>query len=102
MSAIQYIDANEFLETLRAQGLMVVSVKDFEAGKEIQRKKLMKRKSLSLSEIAKFNLLPVKTTKGVNDWILSGKIKADEWYQEQNGYRRIMISTTAIKRLGYE
>jgi hypothetical protein len=46
-------------------------------------------------------LLPLKTTKGVNDWIIAGKIKATEWYQEQE-YKRIMIATEAIKRLGYE
>jgi hypothetical protein len=84
------------------RGLVIVSVKEFEAGKEIIRKKLMKRKALSLSEIVEHRLLPLKTTKGVNDWIIAGKIKATEWYQEQEGYKRIMIATEAIKRLGYE
>jgi hypothetical protein len=35
----------------------------------------MKRKALSLSEIVEHRLLPLKTTKGVNDWIIAGKIK---------------------------
>lgn len=102
MSKATYIDANEFLETLRMRGLVIVSVKEFEAAKELERKKLMKRKALSLSEIVKAGFLPLKRTKSVNDWILSGKIKANEWYQEQTGKKRIMVLTAAIKRLGYE
>jgi hypothetical protein len=46
-------------------------------------------------------LLPLKL-KGVNDWIIAGKIKPNEMNQEQEGYKRIMIATEAIKRLGYE
>jgi hypothetical protein len=102
MAVINYVDANEFLQTLKDRGLVIVSVKEFEAGKEIIRKKLMKRKALSLSEIVEHRLLPPKTTKGVNDWIIAGKIKPNEWYQEKEGYKRIMIATEAIKRLGYE
>jgi hypothetical protein len=33
----------------------------------------MKCKALSLSEIVEHRLLP-KTTKGVNDWIIAGKL----------------------------
>ncbi|MCG9792511.1 hypothetical protein [Flavobacterium algicola] len=102
MEKINYINATEFLETLKDRGLVIVSAKDFEASKEIQRKRLMKRKSLSLVEIVGCSLLPLTSKKGVNDWILSGKIKEDEWYQEQTGRKRVMILTKAIKRLGYE
>lgn len=102
MKPSTYIDANEFMETLLAKGLVIVSVKEFEAGKEIERRKMMRRKSLSLSEIVKAKLLPLKTAKGVNDWILSGKIKEGEWYQEASGYKRVMVLTSAIKRLGYD
>lgn len=96
-----YIDANEFMETLLAKGLVIVSVKELEASKAIDRNRLMRRKSLSLSEIVRANLLPLKTAKGVNDWIISGKIKEGEWYQEASGYKRVMVLTAAIKRLGY-
>lgn len=95
------IDANEFMETLISKGLMIVSVKDFEASKEIERRKMMRKRALTLTEIVRLGLLPVKTTKGVNDWILSGKIKPTEWYQESKGYKRILVLTAAIKRLGY-
>jgi hypothetical protein len=37
---------------------VIVSVKEFEAGKEMFKKKLMKRKALSLSEIVEHRLLP--------------------------------------------
>jgi len=95
------IDAHEFMETLIAKGLMIVSVKEFEAGKQIERNRMMRKKALTLTEIVRMRLLPVKTSKGVNDWILNGKIKTGEWYQESKGYKRIMILTAAIKRLGY-
>lgn len=97
-----YIDANEFIETLLAKGLVIVSAKEFEAGKDIERRKLMRRKSLSLSEIVKAKLLPLETVKGVNDWIISGKIKEGEWYKESGGYKKVMVLTAAIKRLGYD
>lgn len=96
-----YIDANEFMETLLAKGLVIVSAKDLVANKEIDRNRLMRRKALSLSEIVRAELLPLKTVKGVMDWIHSGKIKPGEWYQEKSGYKRVMVLTAAIKRLGY-
>ena len=102
MATPRYIDANEFIETLKAQGLVIVSVREYEATKDMQRKRLMRRKALSLAEIADNSLLPVKSKKTVNDWILSGKIKPDEWYQEELGKKRIMVLTSAIRRMGYE
>jgi hypothetical protein len=101
MDSSTYINAYEFIETLKERGLVIVSVNEFEAGKALVRKKLMKRTALSLTEIVKNGLLPVGTTKAVIDWTISGKIKKDEWYQEQNGRKRIMVLTAAIKRLGY-
>lgn len=102
MSTVKYINASEFIEMLQVRGLVIVSVDEYEAVKEMKRKKLMKRKALSLSEIAENNLLPVSSKKGVNDWILSGKIKPDETYREEAGKKRVMVLTSAIKRLGYE
>lgn len=101
MQPATYIDANDFIETLKAQGLVIVSAKEFEANKDIERNRLMRRKSLSLSEIVKAKLLPLQTVKGVRGWILSGKIKENEYYQEASGYKRVMVLTSAIKRLGY-
>lgn len=102
MSNIKYINANEFIEMLKLQGLVIVSASEFEASNQLRRKKLMKRKSLSLSEIVKAGIFPIKTTKSLLHWIENEKIKPGEWYQEQEGRKRMMISTEAIKRLGYE
>jgi hypothetical protein len=95
------IDANEFIENLIAKGLVIVSVKEFEATKDIERRRAMRKTALTLTEIVRLGLLPIKTSKGVNDWILNGKIKPGEFYQESKGYKRIMVLTAAIKRLGY-
>lgn len=102
MAAINYINANDFMETLRANGLVIVSVSEYEATKNLVRKRLMKRKALSLKEIADHNLLPMKSKKGVNYWILNGKIKPTETYCEATGKKRVMVLTSAIRRLGYE
>jgi hypothetical protein len=102
MSATNYINANDFIETLKSHGLVIVSIREFEAGKDAARKRLMKRKSLCLKEISDHRLLPVKNKKTVNDWIINGKIKPNETYQESTGRKRVMILTTAIRRLGYE
>lgn len=102
MSEISYINANEFIETLKLQGLVLVSIHELELSKEFSRKHLMRRKSLSLQEIAENRLLPVKDKKTVNDWILNGKIKPTETYRESGGKNRIMVLTSAIRRLGYE
>jgi hypothetical protein len=102
MSAPNYINANDFIETLKSHGLVIVSIREFEAGKDLIRKRLMKRKALSLKEIADHKLLPVNAKKTVNDWIINGKIKPTETYQEASGKRRVMVLTSAIRRLGYE
>jgi len=102
MAAPVYINASEFIDQLQSKGLVIVSVKDFEAGKEITRRKLMRRKALTLQEIASNGLLPIKTKKGVNDWILSGKIRKEETYIEAGPKKRVMVLTSAIIRLGYE
>lgn len=101
MQPATYIDANEFIETLLAKGLVIVSVKELQASKDIDRNRLMRRKALSLSEIVRANLLPLKTVKGIADWIAKGKIKPGETFQEASGYKRVMVLTSAIKRLGY-
>lgn len=102
MAKENYVSAQEFIDMLQVQGLVIVSVKEYEATKDMVRKRLMMRKSLSLSEIATHRLLPVKHKKTINDWILNGKIKEEEWYRESGGKHRIMVLTSAIKRFGYD
>ena len=102
MAAPNYINANDFIETLKSHGLVIVSIHEFELGKDAVRKRLMRRKSLSLKEIADHKLLPVKDKKTVKDWVLNGKILPTETYQEAAGRKRVMVLTAAIRRLGYE
>jgi len=100
MAAIQYIDINEFMETLKSNGLLIVSLREWEASKAITARKLMKKPALSLSEIADNDLLGKKMTKKtVNQWIIDGKIAENETYREATGTKKVMILTTAIKRL---
>ena len=95
------ISASEFIETLQQRGLVIVSAKEFEAGNDILRSRLMKRKMLTLKEITDHKLLPLHSKKGIEDWIKNGKIRAEEVIREQHGKQRILVLTSAIKRLGY-
>lgn len=101
MSNQVYIDANEFINTLTARGLVIVSVKEFEAGQNMIRKRLMRNLSVTIKEIVDHGLLPLKSKKGVESWITSGKIKPNEVVQESTGKCRKLILTSAITRLGY-
>lgn len=96
-----YINANEFIESLKAQGLCIVSVKDFESGKEIIRRRLMRRKVLSVKEIIDHELLPLNSKNAVMDWIEKGKIRPDEVIREEGGKNKVLILTSALYRLGY-
>jgi len=97
-----YINANEFIESLLSKGLIIVSASEFEASKDIERKRAMRKKALSLKEIVDYKLLPLKSKKGVESWITRGKIKPEEIYRESSGLNRVMVLTSAIRRLGYE
>jgi hypothetical protein len=100
MAAIQYIDINEFMDTLKSNGLLIVSSKEWEAAKAITARRLMKKRALSLKEIADNDLLGKKMTKKtVNQWIIDGKIKEKEVFREATGTKKVMILTTAIKRI---
>jgi hypothetical protein len=94
------ISANDFMQMLKDNSLVIVSAAEFEMNLALKRKRLMKKTALSLTEIIEAQFLPVKTNKSLIDWTLSGKIKPTEFYQEQSGLKRIMILTAALKRLG--
>ena len=88
------------MQLLKDNSLVIVSAADFEMNAILKRKALLRKKSLSLSEIINAGFFPIKTNKALIDWTISGRIKPDEFYQEQNGRKRIMILTEALKRLG--
>lgn len=99
--AEKYISINEFMDHLKKNSLIIVSADEFELNKAINRKRAMKKKSLYINEIITHELLPLKSTKAVIDWIENGKIKPTEWIREQAGKKRYKVLTVAIKRLGY-
>jgi hypothetical protein len=95
------VDINEFMEMLKANDLLIVSAGEFQLNNNIKKHNLMKRKALSCAEIVSAQLLPLTTNKSIIDWTKSGKIKENEFYFEKTGRKRMMIMTSAIKRLGY-
>lgn len=102
MSVNNLIQVDEFIEFLKKENLIIVSATEFELNNVLLRKKLLKKKTLSLKEIIQGKFFPIKDTKTLIDWIERGKILQSEWYQEQTGHKRIMILTQALKRLGCE
>jgi predicted transcriptional regulator len=99
-AAIQYVNVNEFMAALKSKGLLIVSSKEWEAVQVIAARKLMKKRALTLSEIANNDLLGKKMSKrSVERMIENGVIKPNETYQESKGTKKIMILTTAINRL---
>lgn len=101
--AQKLIDVNEFMKTLEARGLVIVSATEFEAGHlmklEAKRKQYLKKSSLTFKEVLELKLLPVTTKQGIENWIKTGKIKEGETFLSNEGKR--MMLTSALKRLGY-
>lgn len=97
-----YISATEFIETLKQQGLVIVSMSEHEAAKDYAQKRALKKKSLSTKEISDLELLGKINKRTIQHWIASGKIKTNEWYPESGPLKRIMILTAAVKRLRNE
>ena len=96
-----YINVNDFLEALKERGLVIVSAVEFEMGKAMKRQKLLKRKALTVKEIADNDFLPLKSKKGVMSWISSGKIKKEAVIYGGDANGTIRVLTSEILRLGY-
>jgi hypothetical protein len=96
------ISAAEFMDMLKTNGLVIVSMAEHEAAKDYAQKRALRKKSLSCKEIADLELLGTIGKKTIQRWVETGKIKAHEWYRESGGCERIMILTLAIKRLRNE
>lgn len=103
MAGLQYIEVNEFMEHLRAHGLVIVKGDELDnveqAKLERLQKKLMKRAEVTFGDVVRAKLLPLKTRQGVQSWVDSGAIKPGEHGVYKNGRRWVL--TSAIKRLGY-
>ncbi len=99
MAVPTLISAFEFMDMLKSNGLVIVSMADHEAAKEYAQKRAMKKISLCCKDIADLELLGKINRRTVQQWIRSGRIKPTEWYAENSGKKRIMVLTVAIKRL---
>lgn len=97
-----FINAGEFIDMLKLQGLVIVSLSEHEAAKDYAQKRALRKKALSCKEIADLELLGTINKRTIQRWIDTGKIKEGEWYRESGGCDRIMILTMAIKRLRHE
>lgn len=97
------IKAADFLDLLKNEGLVIVSKKELEklnSENLLQiRKDLMRKKWITISQVLKMELLPVKTKTSIERWIKDGIIKQEEVTKKQNGI--ILINANFLNRLGY-
>ncbi len=97
------IKAADFLDLLKNEGLVIVSKKELEklnSENLLQiRKDLMRKKWITISQVLKMELLPVKTKTSIERWIKDGTIKQEEVTKKQNGI--ILINANFLNRLGY-
>lgn len=95
------IKASDFMDHLKANDLVIVSRKDLllhtVTKRELARRDLLKKTTLSLREILLMELLTVKSKQGIRDWIASGRIKPEEVFKDAKGELRIL--TSAVVRL---
>lgn len=97
------INTAEFIQTLKREGLIIVSIAELDRmsfkKQNQKRDMLLARKSLTLLEIIKLDILPIKTKQGIRSWIETGKILQSEVSTSFDG--KIKIKTSFLKRLGY-
>jgi hypothetical protein len=99
MSAIQYINVADFMQHLKDNNLVIVNQGELELNNEIVRGKLLRRKSLTLSEIISAKFFNVTDSETLRRWCLNGKFPKDTFYQDKNKVYRIM--TAQIKAMIY-
>lgn len=97
------IKAADFLDLLKNEGLVIISKKELEklnSENLLQiRKDLMRKKWITISQVLKMKLLPVKTKTSIERWIKDGTIKQEEVTKKANGI--ILINANFLNRLGY-
>lgn len=98
MSTPVYINANEFMDLLAKRNFVIVHKSQL-VDLEAKRQQLLKKTSLSLTEIVKAEFFAVKDTETLRRWCLAGKFGKDGYYQQKNGQYRIM--TLALKSVLY-
>lgn len=102
MSATQYINAAEFVQHLKAEGLVLVNASELAELKMLElqdkRRRYLRQPALTFKQILDAKLLPVTSKKGIESMIDRGNIKQDEVLRPKGGTRKIL--TSALKRLG--
>lgn len=95
---------NQFINHLKSEGLVIVSVKDLQAIASAPRNTvhdvratLLRKKWLTFNEVLQLQLLKQKSRWGIQNLIDRGVIKPDETYKLKNNRR--MVATSAIKRI---
>ena len=101
------VNIADFINTLKNEGLIIVSREDYEHKinfKEVRlrnfQKKLLEKDSLTIKEIVKGELLPVKTRQSINNWIDKGYFQDDMVFKGPDGLIRIVtIDIVRIRKL---
>lgn len=97
MSAPVYINVDDFLQRLEEKGLVIVRRSQLLHDEEVQRKQLLQRKELSLTEILRAGFFPtIRDTETLRRWCLDGKIKG--WRKSGKKY---MVLSDEIKAMVY-
>lgn len=93
------INADDFMQLLHDRGLIIVSAVDFEMNKTLMQQQLLKRKSLSLTEVVKAGFFPIKDSETLRRWCLEGKFGPDGYTKTESG--RYKILTKRLKEVLY-
>lgn len=98
-----FINATEFINHLKEHNLVIVSKTELDriSVVKLQQKRsdLLKKKSLTLSELLKLELLPVTSKQALRKWIENEKIKPNEILHTSEGVIKVKVSF--LERLGY-
>jgi len=92
------INISQFVNHLKQEGLIIVSREDYEQKinfNEVRlvqlQKKLLSKENLTIKQIVKGQLLPVKTRQSINNWIDKGVFADDEVFKSKDGSIRIVM-----------
>jgi len=95
------INVEEFAEYLKANNLLIIDRHEYQRAFENDTTRaqtnLLKKRSATLSDIAKSGILQVSSKQALRKWIASGIIRSDEWYKNPDGI--IMVDIAGVKRI---
>ena len=95
------IQIDDLIEVLKANNLIIIDRAEYQRAFENDTTRaqtnLLKKRSATLSDIAKSGILQVSSKQALRKWITSGIIRTDEWYKNPDGI--IMVDIAGVKRL---